>query len=60
MGWTVKNQSGVSLLQGSSHRRFVASAMVAEALAMKDAISSAVNTGNSFVTAIQGILHDID
>lgn len=78
MGWLIKNRSGATLLQGSSNRSFLASSMVAEALAMKDAISSAINagfkdllcvtdcksladliTGNSSVTAIQGILYDI-
>ncbi|KAF3547519.1 hypothetical protein DY000_02000785 [Brassica cretica] len=79
MGWIIQNQEGATLLQGSSHRCYVASAMVAEALAMKEAISSATNAGftdllcltdcksltdlitvNSSVTAIQGILHDVD
>ncbi|CAN6818637.1 uncharacterized protein LOC106355575 [Brassica napus] len=78
MRWIIKNKDGTTLLQGSSHRRYVASAMVAEALALKEAISVATNagftdllclsdcksltdliTGNSSVTAIQGILHDI-
>ncbi|KAG5375217.1 hypothetical protein IGI04_039813 [Brassica rapa subsp. trilocularis] len=78
MGWIIKKQDGATLLQGSSQRRYVASAMVAETLALKEAISSATNagftdllclsdcksltdliTGNSSVTAIQGILHDI-
>lgn len=78
MGWIVKTSSGATLLSGSSHRRVVASAMVAEALAMKEAIGYAVYagfkdllcftdckslsdylTGNSSVTTVQGILHDI-
>ncbi|XP_013616938.1 PREDICTED: uncharacterized protein LOC106323345 [Brassica oleracea var. oleracea] len=78
MGWILKNQTGLTLLQGSGHRRYIASALVAEALAMKDSISAAINVGfkdllcltdckslidmvigNSSVTSIQGILHDI-
>ncbi|WZZ63736.1 hypothetical protein YC2023_075106 [Brassica napus] len=62
-GWIIKDQTRLTLLQGSAHRRCIASALVAEALAIKDSIDckSLIDlvTGNSSVTSIQVILHDI-
>ena len=44
-GWVCYNNSGLTLRQGSSSRRYVASALVAEALALKSALSTAVLAG---------------
>lgn len=41
-GWVIKNPQEVTILQGSSSRPSVASALMAEALAMKAAITAAI------------------
>ncbi|CAH8274245.1 unnamed protein product [Arabidopsis lyrata] len=47
MGWIFKDPQKVVIQQGSSSRSFVASALVAEALAMKAAITAALALGVS-------------
>ena len=44
-GWICYDHAGLTLRQGTSSRRYVASALVAEALALKSALSDAVNAG---------------
>lgn len=41
MGWIIKNEDGVVLHRGSSNRLFVCSALMAEALAMREAFIKA-------------------
>lgn len=41
MGWIIKNEEGAVLCRGSSNRIHVGSALVAEALAMRDALKKA-------------------
>ncbi|KAG2329642.1 hypothetical protein Bca52824_000822 [Brassica carinata] len=41
MGWIIKNEEGAVLCRGSSNRIHVGSALVAEALAMRDALKQA-------------------
>lgn len=45
MGWIFKDLEGSTLAQGSDARSFVSSALMAEALALKSAISSAIHLG---------------
>ncbi|XP_013739997.1 uncharacterized protein LOC106442922 [Brassica napus] len=45
MGWIFKDLGGSTLAQGSDARSFVSSALMAEALALKAAISSAIHLG---------------
>ena len=42
MGWQLRDSMDVCADQGSSHRRFVPSALVAEALAVKAAMTAAL------------------
>ncbi|CAN7070321.1 unnamed protein product, partial [Brassica oleracea var. botrytis] len=41
MGWIIKNEEGAVLCRGSSNRTYVGSALIAEALAMRDALKQA-------------------
>ncbi|CAN6888258.1 unnamed protein product [Brassica oleracea] len=41
MGWIIKNAEGEVLMRGSSNRAFVCSALMAEALAIRDALIKA-------------------
>ncbi|CAF2090136.1 BnaA06g32270D [Brassica napus] len=41
MGWIIKNETGEVLCRGSAHRPFVCSALMAEALAIREALSKA-------------------
>lgn len=43
MGWVFSDIAGATLLQGSTARPFVASAMLAEALALKETIKKAIS-----------------
>ncbi|KAL0712935.1 hypothetical protein Bca4012_019913 [Brassica carinata] len=45
VGWIFQNRSGDIVAHGSSARRFVSSALVAEALAIKTALLNAANSG---------------
>ncbi|KAF2619867.1 hypothetical protein F2Q68_00038945 [Brassica cretica] len=41
MGWIIKNEEGAVLCRGSSNRIYVGSALIVEALAMRDALKQA-------------------
>ncbi|CAN7006898.1 unnamed protein product [Brassica rapa subsp. trilocularis] len=41
MGWIIKNESGEVICRGSSYRPFVSSALMAEALALREALRKA-------------------
>lgn len=45
LGWVAKKQDGSVLFQGTDARRIVCSALVAEAMALKTALSVAVSVG---------------
>lgn len=45
MGWQINGSQGNRLSQGSENRRFVGSALVADALAMKAALKQAYTLG---------------
>lgn len=45
LGWVIKNPTGSTLLQGSSSRRVGASALSAEALALKEGLTKAILAG---------------
>ncbi|XP_022553759.1 uncharacterized protein LOC111203903 [Brassica napus] len=45
MGWTFKDKAGLLLAQGSDARGYVKSVLMAEALALKTAISAAIHLG---------------
>lgn len=47
MGWVIKDPSNVPILQGSTSRPFVSSVIMAEALALKAAITAALALGVS-------------
>lgn len=45
LGWVIKSSSGNIFLHGSSPKRYVASALAAEALALKEGLSKAILAG---------------
>ena len=51
LSWVCQDSIGTHLFQGTENRRYIASALVAEALALR--------TGNKSVISLRGILHDL-
>uniref|UniRef100_M4EYE7 Reverse transcriptase domain-containing protein n=1 Tax=Brassica campestris TaxID=3711 RepID=M4EYE7_BRACM len=45
LGWVCTDSSGINIFQGTETRRYIASALVAEALAMKAGLQKAISSG---------------